>query len=86
MVLDQPLLNTHQVAALLGVKEAAVRVWIGRGDLRAIRLGREYRIAVCDLESFVDLHATRPRLPPEARPNTDKTLENGNWLADHAPI
>lgn len=72
MVLSRPLLNTHQVAALLGVKEAAVRVWIGRGDLRAIRLGREYRIAVCDLEDFVEIHATKARLRPEAKPNSDK--------------
>lgn len=59
-VLSKPLLTTHEVAELLKVGEQTVRSWIKSEELRAVRLGREFRVAVRDLEAFVDAHATRP--------------------------
>lgn len=55
----KPLLTVHDVAALLQVKEATVRQWIRNKDLRAIKFGREWRVAEADLEEFVTTRANR---------------------------
>ena len=59
-MLSQKFLSVKNVAALLKVGEAAVRSWIKHGDLRAIDVGREWRIAPRDLENFLQRHANRP--------------------------
>jgi len=58
-VLSRPFMTTHEIAELLKVREQTVRAWIHQRELRAVRLGREFRVAVRDLEAFVDAHATR---------------------------
>ncbi len=58
-MLSKPLLTTHEIAELLKVKEATVRSWIHHQELRAVKLGREFRVAVKDLEAFVNERATR---------------------------
>ena len=58
-MLSKPFMTTHDIADLLKVSEATVRTWIHDGELRAIRFGREFRVAVKDLEAFVNAHATR---------------------------
>ena len=60
MMFSTPFMTTHEIAELLKVSEATVRGWIHDETLRAIRLGREFRIAAEDLEAFVNDHATRP--------------------------
>ena len=59
-VLSRPLLTVHEAAVLLRINEATVRAAIHDQSLRAIRIGREWRIAFKDLEAFVNTHATRP--------------------------
>lgn len=59
-MLSKPFMTTHEIADLLRVREATVRAWIHHGELRAVRLGREFRVAVKDLEAFVNDRATRP--------------------------
>ena len=59
-MLSKPFMTTHEIAELLKVSEATVRSWIHEGELRAVRFGREFRVAVKDLEAFVNAHATRP--------------------------
>jgi excisionase family DNA binding protein len=59
-VLSQQFLSVKDVADLLKLGEAAVRSWIKHGDLRAVDVGREWRIAPHDLESFLQQHANRP--------------------------
>ena len=59
-MLSKPFFTTHEIAELMKVSEATVRSWIRDGELRAIRLGREFRVAAKDLEAFVDAHATKP--------------------------
>ncbi|ADZ70985.1 helix-turn-helix domain-containing protein [Polymorphum gilvum] len=54
--------TVREVADLLKVGEATVRRWIRDGELRAIDLGREWRIAASDLDAFLRCHATRPPL------------------------
>lgn len=53
--------TVHEVADLLKVNEATVRRWIRNGDLRAIDIGKGWRIADSDLVTFFHLHETRPR-------------------------
>lgn len=59
-MLRKPFMTTHEVAELLKVSDTTVRTWIHVGDVRAIRVGREFRVAVKDLEAFVNTHATQP--------------------------
>ena len=60
-MLSKPFMTIHEVAELLKVSEATVRTWIHEDDLRAIRVGRDFRVAVKDLEAFVNAHATQPK-------------------------
>ena len=58
-MLREPLLTIHDVAEKLKVRESTVRVWVRDKHLRAIKFGREWRVAVCDLEQFLNEHANR---------------------------
>ena len=58
-MLSKPFMTTQEIAELLKVKEPTVRSWIHDEALRAVRLGRGFRIAAKDLEAFLDEHATR---------------------------
>jgi excisionase family DNA binding protein len=50
------------LAQRLDVSEATVRQWIRSGALRAIDVGRGWRIADADLEWFLKARETRPRM------------------------
>ncbi|MGM0583158.1 MAG: helix-turn-helix domain-containing protein [Pseudomonadota bacterium] len=52
--------TVREVAELLKVSEATVRRWIRDGELRAIDIGKGWRIASGDLDAFLEDHATRP--------------------------
>jgi excisionase family DNA binding protein len=52
--------TVRDVADLLKVSEVTVRRWIKDGDLRAIDIGKGWRIGPGDLDSFLEGHATRP--------------------------
>ncbi|WP_349361084.1 helix-turn-helix domain-containing protein [Stappia sp.] len=73
--------TVKEVADRLKVGEATVRHWIREGDLRAIDIGKGWRIADTDLDAFLRAHATRARddttaSPPDtAGPATHRTLE-----------
>jgi excisionase family DNA binding protein len=60
MPLDQ-YQTVKEVAERLRVAEATVRVWIREGALRAIDVGKGWRIANVDLEAFLTRHETTPR-------------------------
>jgi len=59
-MLSKPLLTVHEVADLLKMRESTVRAWIRDGELRAIKMGRDWRVAVKDLEAYLEGHANRP--------------------------
>lgn len=59
-MLARQFLSVKEVAELLKVGEVTVRHWIRDGSLRAINVGREWRIAPKDLERFLQAHANRP--------------------------
>lgn len=53
--------TVKDVADRLKVAEATVRHWIKLGDLRAIDIGKGWRIANTDLEHFLERHQSAPR-------------------------
>jgi len=67
-MLSKPLLTTQETADLLKVSEPTVRNWIRAGAVRAIRLEREWRVAVKDLEAFLNARANRAPEPPRTEP------------------
>ncbi len=62
-MLSKPLLTVHETAAQLKVKESTVRAWIRDKKLRAIKFGREWRVAVIDLEAFLNENANKDAPP-----------------------
>lgn len=58
-MLSTPLLTVHEVAELLKMRESTVRSWINDGQLRAIKFGRDWRVAQRDLEAYLNSHANR---------------------------
>ena len=72
-MLSRPMLTVHEVADLLKVKESTVRAWIHNAELRAVKFGRDWRVAYKDLEAFVNDHANRPETPTPGDPATDET-------------
>lgn len=56
-MLTRPLMTVHETAEQLKVKESTIRAWIRSGKLRAIKFGREWRIAIKDLERFLNDNA-----------------------------
>lgn len=57
-MLTRRFLTVKEVADLVQVSEASVRHWIKLQQLRAIDLGREWRVIPRDLEAFLAMHAT----------------------------
>lgn len=55
--------TVKEVADRLRVAEATVRHWIKVGELRAIDIGKGWRIADADLDRFLERHQTAPRMP-----------------------
>lgn len=62
--------TVKEVADRLKVSEATVRNWIKTGALRAIDIGKGWRIADEDLNRFMVSHQTAQRadVPAEAHP------------------
>lgn len=55
--------TVKEVADRLRVAEATVRHWIKEGQLRAIDIGKSWRIADADLAEFLLAHQTGPKMP-----------------------
>ncbi len=59
------MLTIHEVATLLKMRESTVRAWINDGQLRAVKFGRDWRVAQRDLEAYLNAHANREPAPDE---------------------
>jgi DNA binding domain, excisionase family len=57
-MLSAPFMTIQEVADLLKVSNATVRSWIKNGELRAVKLEREFRVAKVDLQSFIESRVT----------------------------
>lgn len=80
-MLSRQFLSVKEVAELLKVGEVAVRSWIRKADLRAVNVGREWRIAPADLENFLKRHANRPAADGETH---ERPLDNSGSTPDGA--
>lgn len=58
-MLTTPLLTVHDAADILKVRESTVRVLIKDKRLRAVKIGKEWRIAQRDLLAFLNENANR---------------------------
>ena len=58
------LLTPAQVADRIQIQERTVTRWLRDGFLSGYKLGKEWRIAADDLESFLHGHANRPKDGP----------------------
>lgn len=58
-MLRAPLLTVHDAAEFLKVTEVTVRSLISEKRLRAIKIGKEWRIAQVDLLQFLEQNANR---------------------------
>lgn len=65
--------TVKEIGDRLGVGEATVRGWIKDGALRAIDIGKGWRIADKDFEIFLQSHATRARGRGAEVPETYRT-------------
>jgi excisionase family DNA binding protein len=63
--------TVREVADRLKVAEATVRHWIKQGELRAIDIGKGWRIADADLENFLRRHQNAPRASSFESPSKD---------------
>jgi excisionase family DNA binding protein len=63
--------TVREVADRLKVAEATVRHWIKQGELRAIDIGKGWRIADADLENFLRRHQNAPRTSGFESPSKD---------------
>ncbi|HEY3471912.1 MAG TPA: helix-turn-helix domain-containing protein [Amycolatopsis sp.] len=57
----QEVFSVEQVAAKLGLHVRTVRNYVRDGRLKAVRIGKQYRIAADDLEAFTGLPVADPR-------------------------
>jgi excisionase family DNA binding protein len=54
MTRTENFMNTSQVAGILKICETTVRRMVMRGELKAIRIGRNIRISPEDLQAFME--------------------------------
>lgn len=50
---NRRLLSTEEVAEALCVTSKTVRRWIARGELPAVKLHRQWRVRIADLEAVL---------------------------------
>lgn len=53
LLTQQPLLTLEEVARQLKTSERTVRDWIRNGELTGIKVGREWRVALADLDEYI---------------------------------
>ena len=53
----EPMMTIHDVAEKLNVDERTVRELIRKNELRAIKVGKEWRVTENDLDGYVNGHA-----------------------------
>jgi excisionase family DNA binding protein len=59
-MVEEKLLTPAQVGDRLQIHERTVTRWLRDGFLRGFKLGKEWRIAPADLNTFMENHANHP--------------------------
>ncbi len=59
MTTQQEWLTVEQIAQEIGVGEETVRTWIRKKQLKAYRLGRDYKIKRQDFNEYLEKRATK---------------------------
>lgn len=54
------MLTIHDVASQLNVDERTIRELIRKSELRAIKVGKEWRVLETDLDVYINGHANCP--------------------------
>jgi excisionase family DNA binding protein len=73
-MLTKPMMTVHDAADFLQVRESTVRALINDKRLRAVKIGKEWRITENDLLAFLNENANRN---PEATPVTEDDAGSG---------
>ncbi len=58
---ERKLYSVKEAAALISVKPSTIRTWINQGKLRAIRLGRLFRIPAIAIDDLTKKPTTLKR-------------------------
>ena len=61
---QREFLKVEEVAALLKIKEKTVREWIGRGELEAYKIGKEWRVRRDHLDQAIEARRVGAALAP----------------------
>ncbi len=76
-MLTKPMLTVHDAADFLQVRESTVRALINDKRLRAVKIGKEWRIAQVDLLAFLNENANRDPDGPDAPASPDSPDTGG---------
>ncbi len=66
MMSDEKLLTPVDVADRLQINERTVTQWLRKGHLRGFKAGKEWRVSVKDLESYLEAGANKPSSEPRS--------------------
>jgi excisionase family DNA binding protein len=87
---DEPLFSLEQVAERLGLQVRTVRSYVRAGRLKAIRIGKQYRVAREDLESIIGPRGWHASIARHRQPEVSSvvhadaiTEEMADRVADH---
>jgi excisionase family DNA binding protein len=61
---QREFLKVEEVAALLKIKEKTVREWIGRGELEAYKIGKEWRVRRDHLDAAIEARRVGAQVAP----------------------
>ena len=76
-MLTKPMLTVHDAADFLQVRESTVRVLINEKRLRAVKIGKEWRITQADLLTFLNENANRDQEESDEVTPNDGVLPEG---------
>ena|ERR1700760_2799612 len=72
---NEPLFSLEEVAERLGVRVRTVRTFVRTGRLKAIRIGKQYRVAREDLESITGPRGWRASIAVHRRAEVSSVVQ-----------
>jgi excisionase family DNA binding protein len=65
MIPMETFITTRQASEILGMKITTVRLWLRKGQLPAVKMGRDWKIPASKLQAFM---AALPAFGPDVKP------------------